>query len=89
MELLSDVRGATPGRDVMRTTPCKGCGKPMVWAHIVKEGKRTGKRVPLDPRPVVYRLRNGFDAAEYEASSIPQVEGMVTHFATCPKANEF
>ena len=73
----------------MHTTPCKGCGKPMVWAYIVKEGTRTGKRVPLDPRPIVYRLLGGFDSPEYEAQALPHVEGMVTHFATCPNANEF
>ena len=50
----------------MHTTPCKGCGKPMVWASIVKDWKRTGKRVPLDPRPMVYRLLGGFDNPEEE-----------------------
>jgi hypothetical protein len=73
----------------MRTTPCEGCGKPMVWAYIVKDGVRTGKRVPLDPRPVVYRLVGGFDALDYEAQAITQADGMVTHFATCRDANKF
>ena len=74
----------------MKTSPCKGCGKQIVWAFITRNGERTGKRVPLDPRPTIYTLRpNGFDAEEYEAKAILQVEGMVTHFATCPKASEF
>ena len=73
----------------MNTTTCKGCGKPMVWAHIVKDGKRTGKKVPLDPRPAVYRIITGFDAVEYEAEMTTQVNGMVSHFATCKDANKF
>mgnify|MGYP001591430335 FL=1 len=73
----------------MKTSPCKGCGKPIVWAWILKEGKRTGKRVPLDPRPAVYRLVSGWDVPEYEAQQLLQVEGMVNHFATCPEADQF
>lgn len=61
----------------------------MVWAHIVKDGKRTGKRVPLDPRPVVYRVISGFDVPDYEVQAIPQVDGMVNHFNTCKDANKF
>ena len=72
----------------MKTAVCKGCGKQIVWAFITRNGERTGKRVPLDPRPVVYKVKS-FDDAEYEAQAIPQAEGMVTHFATCPKADEF
>ena len=73
----------------MKTSPCKGCGKPIVWAWILKEGKRTSKRVPLDPRPAVYRLVSGWDVSEYEAQQLLQVEGMVNHFATCPEADQF
>lgn len=73
----------------MRTSFCKGCKKPIIWAHIVKEGQRTGKRIPLDPRPVIYRLTSGWDATEYEAQAILQTEGMCSHFVTCPKANRF
>lgn len=75
----------------MRTSDCKGCGKKIIWAFIVKAGVRTGKRVPLDPRPVVYRMagNGGFDASEYEAEALLQVNGMVNHFATCPNASKF
>ncbi len=72
----------------MKTTPCKGCGKPMVWAHIMKNGTRTGKRIPLDPRPIIYQI-GSFDVEEYEAKPLPQVEGMVSHFHTCKDANKF
>ena len=72
----------------MKTSQCKGCGKPIVWAHIMKDGKRTGKKVPLDPRPAVYRLKS-WDDEEYEATQALQIEGMVSHFSTCPKASNF
>ena len=72
----------------MRISLCKGCGKPIVWALITKNGVRTGKRVPLDPLPIIYKI-NGFDEPEYEAHSILQADGMCSHFVTCPKANEF
>ena len=72
----------------MRTSLCKGCGKPIVWAFITKNGARTGKRVPLDPRPIIYKI-NSFDEPVYEAKSILQADGMVSHFNTCPKASDF
>ncbi len=72
----------------MRTSSCKGCGKEIVWAFITKNGTRTGKKIPLDPRPLIYRV-GAFDQFEYEATPISQAEGMVGHFSTCPKANEF
>jgi len=72
----------------MRTSPCKGCGKLLVWAFIVKDGRRTGKRIPLDPRPIVYQI-GSFDKEEYEAKQLTQAEGMVSHFNTCPYANQF
>ena len=72
----------------MKTSLCKGCNRPIVWAHIVKNGQRTGKKIPLDPRPVIYKVGD-FDKEEYEAQSILQKDGMCSHFVTCTKASEF
>jgi len=61
---------------------CKGCGKPIVWADIVDEsGIITGKKVPLDPKPPVY-VFDGNNAERHRSA-------MVSHFATCSKANDF
>ena len=57
---------------------CKGCGKKIYWGALPD-----GKRVPLDPVPPCYR----YDAATGVAARMTGC--MVSHFATCPKANEF
>lgn len=52
---------------------CRGCAKEIRWATLP-----TGKKVPLDPQPVLALLAEG------------HVElGRVNHFATCPKAESF
>ena len=75
-------------------TRCKGCGKPMVWG-ITKDGKK----IPLDPRAPTYRFvlkadsegnlhpihRDGILVVDKTEKG----EAMVSHFSTCPKANEF
>lgn len=63
---------------------CKGCGKEIVWG-ITSDGKK----IPLDPRPPVY----SFTPLVGETLNGLKVERMynahVSHFATCPKANDF
>ena len=78
----------------MRTSLCKGCRKPIVWAFVVKDGIRTGKRIPLDPRPRIYHFLSGPGIVDYEATPVSQDPTMVahflvTHFATCPNADQF
>jgi hypothetical protein len=74
----------------MMTTPCKGCGKPIVWGET-----RDGKRIPLDPRAAVYCYQEGLDGKDavcdraLEINGTPTLRFMVSHFATCPKASEF
>ena len=58
---------------------CKGCGKPIVWGITAD-----GKKIPLDPRPPIYRF-DGHDATRIERV----MDVYVTHFATCPKASQF
>lgn len=55
---------------------CKGCNKPIVWGLT-----EDGKRIPLDPSAPVY-VRDG-EVVRRERLA------MVSHFATCPKANDF
>ncbi len=59
---------------------CKGCDKPIVWG-VTEEGKR----IPLDPKPAVYDV----EEVEGEVQATRDRTAMVTHFATCPKANDF
>lgn len=69
---------------------CRGCGKPIIWGMT-----DDGKKIPLDPRAPVYVVRLMNDgtygcqrAPKFEEGQLTPV-GLVSHFATCPKANEF
>ena len=55
---------------------CKGCGAQIVWGETAE-----GKKIPLDPKPPVYRFN--------EFGKLEKVDASVSHFATCPKANDF
>lgn len=63
---------------------CRGCGKPMLWGV----DQETGAKIPLDPRAPVYEL-----CALEESTNTFTVRRSkthhVSHFATCPKANQF
>lgn len=72
------------------TTPCKFCGKPILFAvheKIDANGKTTTVRVPLDPAPPVYYVTLDPDGRATKAVRV-NGEGigqpsMVSHFATC------
>ena len=75
-----------------RQSLCRGCGKPILWG--TEEG--TGRRLPLDPTPPVYEVQgfyDGGDTGEGQDIGVTAVrrhfKAYVSHFATCPKANEF
>ena len=75
----------------MKTTPCKGCGRPIVWAKDA-----AGKAIPLDPRAPVYRvleLEAGIACRRLEPTEAtaanPATAAMVSHFATCSAAAQF
>ena len=72
----------------MRTAPCKGCGKPIVFVAVLKEDGTSG-RVPLDPRPPVYMVTVTEEPGGTPLSAIRIKDAMVSHFATCPKAAQF
>jgi hypothetical protein len=62
---------------------CKGCGREIVWGEDA-----AGKKIPLDPRPPIYRVRNmGGELVQVERATVGMY--LVTHFATCPKASQF
>ena len=65
----------------LETRACKGCGKPIAFVK-----NEAGKTVPLDVRAPVYKLKEDFTGAQVASL----VENFYTsHFATCPKANDF
>ena len=57
----------------------RGCKKEIVWGILLN-----GKKIPLDPRPPTYF----YSMIDEKAKRAP-VGTYVTHFATCPKANDF
>lgn len=73
------------------SSTCKGCGAPITWAKT-----RDGKNLPLQKCPV-YEIdwsRNdeteGPFAGSYQAHALKiERETYVSHFLTCPKANDF
>ena len=54
-----------------RTTLCRECGKPILWAETSE-----GKKIPLDPHPPVYRFAS-------EKKFFKDNEAYVSHWTTC------
>lgn len=63
--------------------PCKRCGKPIRLA----QNSTTGKWIPFDPEPVVFSVV-GDIAVKPEPGPIGEIF-MISHFYTCPHADEF
>lgn len=61
--------------------PCKGCGKPIVVAK-----QADGIPIPLDLTAPVYRYEPDFTG---ELVATRDVGAYVSHFASCPKADQF
>jgi hypothetical protein len=66
----------------LKTSPCRGCGKPMVWGETPD-----GKKIPLDPKPPVYHRDGQKPDGTLIVLRLP--DAYVSHFATCAKANDF
>ena len=80
----------------MRCEKCRGCDAEIVWIKLP-----SGKSMPCDADPVLYRERKGapgkivtqngeviscdIDVASDEATGV----GYVSHFSTCPQAGKF
>lgn len=65
----------------MKKVPCKGCGRPIVFA---RNGE--GKMIPLDPTPPVYAVA---EIAEGTVQCTRLQTAMVSHFATCTNPGKF
>lgn len=77
--LEADATPPPPGKMGERR-PCTKCGCPL----IIVTGPN-GKPIPLDARSPVYAL-----TADLLGNEVCQsVEGYVSHFCTCPKADAF
>jgi hypothetical protein len=58
---------------------CKGCGREIVWAKTA-----SGKNIPLE------RVAKGYELSGEQAVEIGTMSGVhISHFLTCPKANDF
>ncbi len=69
----------------LKTSACRGCGKPIIWA-VTEEGKK----IPLDPRPPVYLMQIVLkDDIATGVNAVRDERYAVSHFATCPDANRF
>lgn len=76
--MAEGVAAETEGRIMTTPTPCKGCGKPVIFAKTPE-----GATIPLDARKhPIYRI-----TGDGTCERVPDV--FITHFATCPKANQF
>lgn len=62
---------------------CRGCGKEIIWGVNLE-----GKKIPLDPAPPVY-VSMGNTGITNGMVVTRDPDAMVSHFATCPEANEF
>lgn len=79
------------------TKPCRGCKKPVRWTRTAQ-----GRPMPLDPEPIAVVLEEGgplkvvLEDGRVMAARRPEgtdlhepVMARVSHFATCPKADQF
>lgn len=65
-----------------REQTCKGCGKKVIFARDTE-----GKIQILDPVPPIFGLLSDLPDG---STHVRRLRGAyVSHFATCPKANEF
>ena len=66
------------------TNSCKGCGKPILWAETPQ-----GKKVPLDLKPIVYRIFHNQEMDKTIALRQEDGQYAVDHFSACSHANLF
>ncbi len=66
----------------MSAKPCKGCGKSVVFA----KDRETGKWQVLDNTAPVWKQIGTKDGVAYV---MREPSALVSHFATCSKANDF
>lgn len=63
------------------TTPCRGCGRPVVFVHAI-DAKGHAVKVPLDPSaPVYVRQPDGEGGAVWAQDTTRHL--LVSHYAIC------
>ena len=70
-------------------TKCKGCGKSIYFAkQLMGDGKY--KWVPLDPVAPIFEITvDSLGGVPVQCKQDKTAKYMVSHFATCAKANDF
>lgn len=77
----------------MKIGRCRSCGKFIEWVKTTK-----GKNMPCDPEVLSHDEMNNGDVLVTlgghvqrvdRSKSFPSLRGRVSHFATCPNANEW
>ena len=63
---------------------CRSCHKPILWAKTNR-----GSRIPLDPIPVKGGNVNFVGDLAIVGKPDPDNELFVSHFVTCPQANDW
>lgn len=72
---------------------CRSCGTKIDWIKTI-----TGKNMPLDPDYIQYSEAKQGDVLVTDggvvykvdhSKDLPSVKGRVSHFATCPDANNW
>lgn len=71
----------------MKLVPCRGCGKPIVFGTVVRDGRK--RFVPLDVNRHAYRLVEDADSPIVQKLPTPDPVVLTSHFLTCPEANRF
>ncbi len=67
---------------------CKGCGAPLIWA-ITEHGKRIPLNQPEKRFILVLVQPDNDPDLSYSYYEARMRETYTSHFATCPKADEF
>ena len=71
---------------------CKSCGADIIWIPTV-----SGKSMPCDAKPIPYKedangtmmlVTSDGRVVKAKLDATSEVFGYVSHFATCPNANE-
>ncbi len=84
---------------VVAEAKCSKCGALILWVTMVRDGK-PGSKMPLDAVPTkdgTIERKRGNHSAIWYGRVVPRTERMMTgrallyvsHFATCPNAEEF
>ncbi len=74
---------------MVKLTPCKFCGKWMIWGTDTN-----GKSIPLDPAPPIYHVISDNDGGQLkirlaEKDETGRRSAMISHSAICTERERF